>query len=133
MSVSAASLEPFTSMINEVASLGHDSSADINSYHLVHPFRGVLVCLLGCFSKVSHSRKDCLPAYSLHNLLLTACICRLHPVLTTWSCSLQSCQEAPRIQGTLCLVIHACNCFPRSLIQAMRMCLSCFKETGNLS
>lgn len=132
MHVSTASLESFIPMTNEVTSLdqlGRHQQLQSGSF-----FWGCFIMFVGLISlKVSHLRKDCLSAYKLHTLLLISCILRVHPELTTWSCSLQSHREAPRTRGTLYLVIHAYNCFPMSLIQATRMCLSCFKETGNLS
>lgn len=133
MHVSATSLElTFISMTNEVISL--DPLSKHQQLQSRSSFWGCFITLVGLvLLKVSHSRKDYLSAYKLHTLLLISCILRVHPELIIWSCSLQSHREAPRTRGTLCLVIHAYNCFPMSLIQATRMCLSCFKETGNLS
>lgn len=132
MHASATSSESFISMINEVTSL--DQLGRHQQLQSDSSFWGCFIMFVGwVLLKVSHSRKDCLSAYKLHTLLLISGILRVYPELTPWSCSLQSHREAPRTRETLCLVIHAYNCFPMSLIQATRMCLSCFKETGNLS
>jgi hypothetical protein len=132
MNVSATSLKPFISMSNEEAPQGHDSLANISSYNMVYPFGGFLVCLLGYFSQklLIQEKISCRLSHSpLENHLsrrFTQDSVHGTPVCQGTE------KQAPRTQGILYLVIHACKYFSMSLIQAMRMCLSCFKETGDL-